>query len=120
MYFSLNHHLVSCVFILSSVLWSSFAYSDEEDYRNMLQLQQQALITSPSTGTAIAITQQVFLFVCQKQLTTSELSGVMQSSDFHHLVQQIETRRRPVGITTGRNLLEEQLERYRCTKLNRG
>lgn len=114
MYLPSNIRLMSRVFILSSVLWSPFSFCDEQDYRSMLQLQKEALITSPSTGAAIAVTHQVFMFVCQKQLTSSELKSVMQSSSFEHLVQQIERQRSPVGITTGKSILEDELDRYRC------
>lgn len=98
---------------------SSHAFSlplSSVEFKEVLGLKQEYMVTKPFVATAITLTEQVFMLECGLSLNRLKLENLIQSDGFEQVAQTISRTQGVIGIYDAKRLLKEELRQHHCNK----
>jgi hypothetical protein len=86
------------------------------EFKEAYSLKQQYLITSPSTASAITLTEQVFLMECGRALTKGMITRQMNTEGFQAIKEDIKHSKGVIGIYAAKEHLTPNLIAAKCKR----
>ncbi|EPZ0832563.1 hypothetical protein ACXJDW_003201 [Vibrio cholerae] len=85
-------------------------------FKDILELKQQYLISSPQVATSITLAEQAFMLECGYPLTKTDIVNIMQSNGFKMMSETVANKSGEVGIFDAKSFLSKELKKYKCIK----
>lgn len=85
-------------------------------FKDILELKQQYLISNPQAATSITLAEQAFMLECGYPLTKTDIINIMQSNGFKMLSETVAKKSGEVGIFDAKSFLSKELKKYKCLK----
>lgn len=85
-------------------------------FKDILELKQQYIISNPQVATSITLAEQAFMLECGYPLTKTDIVNIMQSNGFKMMSETVAKKSGEVGIFDAKSFLSKELKKYKCIK----
>lgn len=101
---------------LSACAFTSMAAMNTAEFKEVLALKQQYMVTQPHIASAITVTEQVFMIECGRTLTKGDILTQMGTPGFGELESEISRTKGVIGIYSAKEHLIDNLKLANCLK----